>query len=281
MDKSLSLFAKAVLAGAGGLAVVAGPILWLFPEQTAVYFAWTIKHPLTPIFMGANYFGGIGAVWAILANRWSVARVLVPGIFVFAVTQLLATLLHIPIFNWAHPVAWAWLFVYLTSPVAAALVFVLGQRNYQPPAQARPWLPLVFNLGLLALATVSLVVGLGLILWPALVSSPNPAHVVAWWPWSLTALTARVLGGWYLAAAALQFTLARQRSIETARVGLFGLMVVTLLQVVGALRYAGAFDGPAVAAILYLLNAIGVFMFSALTWLFGAWARFLAKPNAA
>jgi hypothetical protein len=84
MDKKLSLFAILVLAGAGGLAVVAGPILWIFPQQTAFYFAWTIKHPLTPVFMGANYFGGIGAVFAILSKRWSVARVLLPGIIVFA-----------------------------------------------------------------------------------------------------------------------------------------------------------------------------------------------------
>ena len=279
MDKSLTFFAKAVLAGAGGLAVVAGPILWLFPEQTATYFAWTIKQPLTPIFMGANYFGGIGAVWAIITNRWSVARVLLPGIFVFAVTQLLATLLHVPIFNWAHPVAWAWLFVYVTSPVAAALVFVLMERNYQP-APAGPQLPLLFALGMLALAAFSLVVGVGLILWPALVSSKNPADVVAWWPWSLTPLTARVIGGWYLAAATLQITLSRQRSIDTARVGLFGLMVVTFFQVLGALRYAGAFNGPGLSGVLYLLNAIGVFMFSALTWVYGAWARYLARANA-
>ena len=280
MDKSLSLFAKAVLLGAGGLAVVAGPILWLFPAQTASYFAWTIKHPLTPIFMGANYFGGIGAVWAILINRWSVARVLVPGIYVFAVTQLLATLLHIPIFNWAHPVAWAWLFVYLTSPGAAALVYVLGQRHYQPPP-AQPRLPLIFNLGLLALAAVSLVVGVALILWPALVASANPASVVAWWPWSLTALTARVVGGWYLAAATLQLTLATQRTIDAARIGLFGLMVVTFFQMLGALRFVGAFDGPTLAAGLYLLNVVGVFAFSALTWMIGAWARYLAQPHAA
>ena len=134
MDKKLSLFAIAVLAGAGGLAVVAGPILWLFPEQTAFYFAWTIKHPLTPVFMGANYFGGIGAVFAILSKRWSVARVLLPGIIVFALTQLAATLLHIPIFNWAHPVAWAWLFVYVSSPPAASLVYFLNERGYRPPA---------------------------------------------------------------------------------------------------------------------------------------------------
>src|SRR5688500_4710949 len=123
MEKQLSLSAKLLLFGAGALAFVAGPILFLFPTQTESYFAWTINHPLTPVFMGANYLGGLGALWALRINRWSAARVQMPGIFVFAVTQLLATLLHIPIFNWSHPIAWAWLFVYVTSPVAALLVY--------------------------------------------------------------------------------------------------------------------------------------------------------------
>ena len=109
MDKPLSLLTRLLLIGAGGLAVVAGPVLFLFPRDTTAYFAWTINHPLTPVFMGANYFGGIGALWAVRTNRWSVARVLLPGIFVFAITQLLATLLHLNIFTWQHPIAWAWL----------------------------------------------------------------------------------------------------------------------------------------------------------------------------
>src|SRR5262249_24867012 len=185
------------------------------------------KHPLTPIFMGANYAGGIGAVWAILTNRWSVARVLLPGIIVFAVTQLLATLFHIPIFNWAHPVAWAWLFVYLTSPGAAALVYVLGQRHYQAPAPAQPALPMAFTVCLAAIAGVSLAAGIGLTLWRFVFPSHSPASVVPWWPWSLTGLTAQVVGGWYLAAGTLQLKLAAQRSIDTARIALFSLMVVT------------------------------------------------------
>jgi len=55
---------------------------------------------------------------------------------------------------------------------------------------------------------------------------------------------------------------------------------VTFFQVLGALRYAGAFNGPGFSGVLYLLNAIGVFMFSALTWVYGAWARYLARANA-
>ncbi len=92
------------------------------------------------------------------------------------------------------------IFLYLSSPGAAALVYLLMEHNYRPPAPADPLLSLLFALGLLAIAAVSLVVGAGLFLWPALVSSQNPADVVAWWPWSLTPVTTQVLGGWYLAA---------------------------------------------------------------------------------
>ncbi len=74
MDKPLSYFAKLVLLGAGGLAVVAGPVLYFFPEDTASYFAWTIQHPLTPVFMGAAYFAGIGNLLAVRVDRWSLAR---------------------------------------------------------------------------------------------------------------------------------------------------------------------------------------------------------------
>ena len=61
------------------------------------------------------------------------ARVQLPAIIVFSLTMLLATLLHIPIFNWSHPIAWAWLAVYVISPIAAVTVFVQMERGYQAP----------------------------------------------------------------------------------------------------------------------------------------------------
>src|SRR5215210_6295039 len=146
MDKCLSLPVKLLLLGAGGLAVVAGPILYLLPYSTDVYFAWTIEHPLTPVYMGASYFAGIGNLWALLVNRWSLARVQLPAIIVFAATQLLATLLHLSIFNWSHPVAWAWLAVYIVCPIAAIVLFVLTERAYRPPSNAGLPLPRYFPL---------------------------------------------------------------------------------------------------------------------------------------
>jgi len=175
----------------------------LFPTQTESYFAWTINHPLTPVFMGANYLGGLGALWTVRTNRWSVARVQMPGIFAFAVTQLFATLMHIPIFNWSHPIAWAWLLVYVTSPVAALLVYLAMERGYKPPRNSGTPIPSSFSSMLQAFAVVSAVLGIGLILWPFFYTAPEQGSVVPWWAWKLTPLTARVAGGWYLAAATL------------------------------------------------------------------------------
>ncbi len=265
MEKSLSTFAKLLLIGAGGLAVVAGPILFLFPENTASYFAWTIKHPLTPIFMGANYFGGIGAVWAMRTNRWSVARALLPGIFTFAITQLLATLLHVPIFNWSHPVAWAWLFVYISSPVATAIVFMQMERNYQPPAFQSGGIPSLFRPVMLIFAIINGIIGLTLLVWPAILPDAGPAGAVSWWAWSLTPLTARVVGGWYLAAAALYATLSRPHSPEAVRVALFGVMFATGLELIGALLHGSTFNGPMLVVAFYLLNAASVLGFALYT----------------
>jgi hypothetical protein len=267
MEKQLSLAARLLLLGAGGLAFVAGPILFLFPTQTATYFAWTIKHPLTPIFMGANYLGGLGALWALRMNRWSVVRVQMPGIFVFAITQLLATLLHIPIFNWYHPIAWAWLFVYVTSPVATLFVYRTMEKGYAPVMGNGSSLPnssaSIFRL----FAALSTIFGAGLILWPFIYTIPAPGSAVPWWAWTLTPLTAHVVGGWYLAAATLQNTLSRQTQMDTIGPSLLGLMLVTGIQLLGALIWRSAFNGSPIFVALYLLNATAVFTFSLLTFL--------------
>ena len=266
MEKQLSLSAKLLLFGAGALAFVAGPILFLFPTQTEAYFAWTINHPLTPVFMGANYLGGLGALWALRINRWSAARVQMPGIFVFAVTQLLATLLHIPIFNWNHPIAWAWLLVYVTSPVAALLVYRAMEKDYVAPANRSLPVPDRFTAIFQTFAVISAVFGIGLLLWPFFYTAPDQGSAVPWWAWKLTPLTAHVAGGWYLAAATLHYTLSRQRSMDTTGPALLALMIVTGTQLLGALIWMKAFDGSLIFIILYLLNSVAVFAFSVFTF---------------
>lgn len=266
MDKSLSFLAKLLLVSAGGLAVIAGLVLFLFPTQTASYFAWAIKNPLTSVFMGANYFGGVGAIWAMKTNKWSVARVLAPGIFVFAITQLFATWLHIPIFNWSHPVAWAWLAVYLGSPLLVVVVSIQMERHYYPPSFPRGFLPRAFPAVTLAIAATGLVVGLSLWVWPSVFSPDAVAGAVPWWPWSLTPLTARVIGGWYLASAALFAVLSLPHPPISVHVAVFGVIFATGFELLGGILYRSFFDGPPLSTLLYLLNASLVCVFALATF---------------
>lgn len=248
-----------VLWGAGALAVIAGPILFLFPGDTGSYFAWKIGNPLTANFMGANYLAGAGAVWAAKLNRWSIARVIMPAIIVFGVSQLVATLLHIHIFNWSHPVAWAWLVVYIVSPIGAIWVFVAEERRYHRSEipQGRP-IPPRARIVLMGFAAVSAAVGLALFI--------SPTGVGAHWPWSLTPLTGRVIGGWYLSGATLQWVLSRTRDLGTARVGLLATIAVTALQLLGALINNDHFNGPSWSMAVYVAYSAVLGLAAASVW---------------
>lgn len=259
MDRPLSSFAKLVLLGAGALAIITGPVLYLFPGNTAAYFAWTIQHPLTPVFMGASYLAGIGNLIAVRADRWSLARVQMPAIITFTMTMLLATLLHIPIFNWSHPVAWAWLAVYVVSPIAAVIVWIQMERGFQRPEFDSKQLPASFSSVMLTFALVHGLTGLVLFLFPG--------QTAVLWPWSLTPLTARVVGGWWISAAALDLMLARQRTLNTARVGLFANMLITSLLLIGAFMHFNQLDGPQISIWLYLLLNVVLGGYSAYSWI--------------
>jgi hypothetical protein len=248
---------KALLASAGGLAVVAGPVLFFFPYDTETYFAWTIAHPLTPVFMGASYLAGIGTFWAIRLNRWAVARVILPSITVFGAGELVATVLHLDVFNWSHPVAWAWLAVYVLSPPAALLLFLAAERGRRPEFHAAD-LPPAMRPVMSAYAVLFGVVGLALFLVPDTMGE--------YWPWSLTFLTARVLGGWYLASAALAAALARESRLENAGIALGSVMLVTGLLLLGAALHRAEFDGPPASVALYLAVVAAYGLSGAALW---------------
>ena len=244
----LDLPARAVLYGAGALAVIAGPVLFFLPRETASYFAWEIANPLTPVFLGANYLSGIGAVWAARSGSWAVARVIMPAVIVFSTTQLVATVFHLDIFNWSHPVAWAWLAVYIVSPLTAISASLQQERRWRQSGRnavvggSQERAPFLIASGLY------LVVGLALFV--------APERVAADWPWSLTPLTGRVIGGWILSGAFLYWMLAREPVLERARNALISIVIVMGLLLVGAALQGAAFDGPALSLGLYIVYLV-------------------------
>jgi hypothetical protein len=259
MEKSLNGLARVLLLGAGGLAAVAGPILFLWPQGTDVYFAWHITHVLTPVFMGANYMVGLGNFLALRENRWSLARVQMPAIIVFALVMLAATLMHTPIFKWSHPIAWAWLFTYIVSPPLAVAVYVYYERYFQPPEPAGPRLPFFTRPLALAIGLADLLLAFGLFFFPA--------GVGQLWPWTLTPLTARVVAGWLLGSTALLWMAAGQRTLSTAYIALLAQAMIAATLLIGALWHWSSFDGPPLAVVLYLLRAVAVGGWALASWL--------------
>jgi hypothetical protein len=259
MDRPLTTFARLLLFGAGGLAVVAGPILFLWPQGTDTYFAWHIQHILTPVFMGANYLAGIGNYIALKENRWSLARVQMPAIIVFALVMLITTLLHIPIFKWNHPIAWAWLAVYVASPPAALAVFLSYERTYRPAESIGTTLPSFTRPLAYAIGFADLLVGLALFFLPA---QAGPL-----WPWTLTPLTARVISGWMLGSTALLWMAGRQRTFSTIYVALLANIVINTALLLGSLWRGSSFDGPTLSHVLFLLRSLLVLAWAITTWL--------------
>jgi hypothetical protein len=175
-------------------------ILWGLPTHTDDLWAWTIKAPLTPVFMGAGY--GAGAYFFLRVyrtQRWHEVSVGVLSAAVFALLMLITTLLHWDKFNQgrAHdsfpdPPALAtiayygWTIVYILSPWVVGWLWWRNQKtDPRVPAQGEPLVPANVRL-------VARVIAVGALLGAA-VMLVSPSVAVDNWGWGLTDLTARVI----------------------------------------------------------------------------------------
>lgn len=234
VDIPLSRPARWFFLGILALTLVSGAILVTLPRDTETYFAWTIAEPMTVAFMGSAYLGGVANVLTLREDSWAVARVVVPAIFVLALTMLVATLLHLETFEWSRPVAWSWLATYIVYTIAGPLLWTACERRWTVSEMAHD-LPGWFGPAMAGSAAVFAVVGL------ALFAAPDAVADV--WPWALTPLTGRVVGGWVLESAALNAMLARQRSVRTASVALLTSAIVGMMLLLSSARLAASFDG--------------------------------------
>ena len=250
------------------LAVANGGFLYLFPQLADTDYAWSIAPPVNAAAIGAGYLAGVVATGAALAaGRWSLARPLIPGLVVLSLSMLVATAIDGDRFRWDYPPTWVWTAVYATVPVALVATWRLqgGTGGAAPGAvDARGTLPAAT--GMLGLAL--LVIG-GLLF-------VNAGFVLDAWPWELTPLVARVVGGWYLLAGTVLLAslpeLRRPRGAPIAYATVASWSAFLLL--LPALYDEGVRDGVE----LWWWVAAGVATFAISAW--GALASLGGKPRA-
>ena len=210
-------------------------ILFLFPGNTRTLWGWTIRSHMSAMFMGAGYLAG--AVFFFRATRAKEWHRLGPGIVaitVFATMLGIVTFVQWDEFNHDHVSFWAWLVLYVATPLLLPLLYVRNRRYDPGPRAGEVVVPRPIGIGLAALGVGQLSFALALFLRPSLFLDR--------WPWPLTTLSARGLAGFaaFPAVAYLAFAFERRWSalrwpFETAMLGL------TLVGIAG-LRATGEFD---------------------------------------
>jgi hypothetical protein len=225
--------------------VVAFVVLYVFPGDTDRLFAWTIKPTLTAMVLGAVYLGGAYFfVRAARASQWHTVKGGFLPVSLFASLMGVATVIHWDRFAHHHVAFWLWAGLYFTTPFLVFAVWLNNRRTDPAPAPGERLLPawlatLVGLVGVLACATSAFVF-------------LDPARAIAWWPWTLTPLTARVMAAILALGAAAVGTL-RERRWSSMRIMVEVEAFMLALIAVAVVRAHGQLDTS-----------------RPLTWLFGA-----------
>jgi hypothetical protein len=212
--------------------------LYFFSTATDKYFAWTIAVPLSAAFLGAGF--GAGFILVFLYRNetlWANARVALPGVLVFTLLTLLATILHIDKFHIVtskDPVAvffsWVWLVVYIVAPIVQAVAIWQQTRisGAEPPRE-HP-LPMWLKAALGIHVAAMLLVGIPLFI--------APTAVAPFWPWTLTPLTARAVAAWLIGIGSILGHALWENEWSRIRGGALAYALYSLMQLIALLRFS-------------------------------------------
>lgn len=223
-------------------------VLWGLPTRTDDLWAWTIKAPLTPIFMGAGY--GAGAYFFVRVYRtprWHEVSVGVLSAAVFAALMLLTTILHFDKFNQgkAHDglpdppllatiAYYGWTIVYVLSPFVVGWLWWRNQRlDPGEPEVGEPLVPANVRIVARIAACGALVV--------AAVILVSPSVAVDTWGWGLTDLTARVIACFTAQVGTGFVLLSLDARWSSWRILVQTFLIAVALLLVGTIRQGATF----------------------------------------
>jgi hypothetical protein len=191
LDNQILLETRWVAALVIPFLVVAFVILFIFPHQTEMLFAWKIQPSMSAMMLGSAYAGGIYFFAGVLRSKqWHQVKVGFLPVITFASLLGIATILHWDKFNHSHVSFFAWVGLYFTTPFIVSFVW-LRNRNQDTGnlGDKDTIIPYTARLIMGAFGSVTLAISLFLFL--------QPSMIISLWPWTLTPLTARVMGAMF------------------------------------------------------------------------------------
>jgi hypothetical protein len=245
---------RRLLALASLLVLIIGLRLMIFSEETEVYFPWTISVPLTAAFMGAAYFAACFVEFLAARDRhWSNGRIAVPAVLLFTVLTLIVTLVHLDKFHLGDKflpvtqvITWFWLFIYISVPIAMGVLLFLQVRAKGGDLPRRHPLPPALR-GMFAIYTLIMIpLGIGMLLAP---DTFNAA-----WPWTLTPLTARIVGAWLIGLGTLTGHTVLENDWVRVLPAMPTLGVGAALELLMLARYSSLVNGTTLSVLIYVVT---------------------------
>ena len=162
-------------------------ILYLFPGQTMRLWGWMICPHMPAFVMGGGYLAG--AYFFIRASRargWHRVGVGFAATTVFSTVLLAVTVLHWDVFNHGHVSFWAWLLLYVATPVLLPVLWANNRRT-------DPGLLDAGDVRIPRRLRTAVGIGGGLQLAFAATTFLWPEALARVWPWATDIATLRVL----------------------------------------------------------------------------------------
>jgi hypothetical protein len=186
----------------------------LDPANTRARFAWNIEPVVMAAVLGAYYIStALVIILPLFARRWEMIRVMILPTIFFTTAELLATLLHWSTFSVGTLPFTVWFLSYLLPPPILLGFYLWHERRARESSSAVPSDPLSAD----ARRTLLHFGGVTTLL--SLVMFGLPQLFIAFAPWPVTPLSARVFAGFLMAAGTLMLSMARENDRSRVLVG--------------------------------------------------------------
>jgi len=216
--------------------LVAFVALYFFPGSTKDYFAWEIHPDMTVMIMGAGYIAGAYFfARVVMEKRFHRIHVGFLPVTSFTVFMAIASFGHLDRFLQEHAAFWVWMGLYVTTPILVPLAWLVNRRTdpgTPEPGESR--LSQGVRGALLAAGAFQTGVALFLLL--------SPSTMIDVWPWTLTPLTAQVLGGWFALPGITALMMGLDGRPSAIRITLQSQALGIALILLAAARDWGSFD---------------------------------------